>query len=272
MSRISGVLDALRAAGRKAYIPYVTAGDPDLETTLEVLTALVENGADIIELGVPFSDPMADGPVIQLACERALARGVTLRDVLRLVEEFRGRHADTPLVLMGYLNPLERMGYAEFAGQAAAAGVDGVLVVDMPPEEAPALRQELSSRAMDLVFLLAPTTTEARARRIVEQASGYLYYVSLRGVTGAGNLQVDEVAARLEVLRKLTDLPIGVGFGISDADSARAVAAVSDGVVIGSALVQRIADCAQNGESAPAVIGAFSRGIRDALDEAGGGA
>ncbi len=272
MSRISGVFAALRAAGRKAFIPYITAGDPDPETTLAVLDALVENGADIIELGIPFSDPMADGPVIQLACERALARGMTLTGVLEIAQQFRARHADTPLVLMGYLNPLERMGYAKFAERAAAAGVDGVLVVDMPPEEAPDLRRELSERSLDLVFLLAPTTTDERARRIAGQASGYLYYVSLRGVTGAGNLQVDEVAARLDGLRRLTDLPIGVGFGISDADSARAVAAVSDGVVIGSALVQRIADSVDAGESPAMVIGEFAHGVRAALDGPGGDA
>ncbi len=271
MSRLQQVFRQLAATGRKALIPYVTAGDPDLEATLDVLHALVDAGADVIELGVPFSDPMADGPVIQLACERALEKGVRLADVLDLVARFRTRNADTPVVLMGYLNPLERMGYAEFARRAAAAQVDGMLVVDMPPEESAGLKAELVQRELDLVFLLAPTTTRERAARIVQHASGYLYYVSLRGVTGSANLQMDEVSERIAMLRELTDLPLGVGFGITDADSACAVAQVADGVVIGSAIVQRIADCAASGESPAEVVGTFLRGIRDALDNQAGG-
>ncbi len=257
MSRIGKRLGDLRGAGRKALIPFVTAGDPDLDTTLDIMHGLVAGGADIIELGVPFSDPMADGPVIQRASERALDRGVRLADVLELVKRFRQRDADTPVVLMGY----ER-----FADAAADVGVDGALVVDLPPEEAATLRIPLSAHGLDLIFLLAPTTTDERARRICAEASGYLYYVSLKGVTGAGNLQIDSVAGRVAALRAITDLPIGVGFGIADRESATAVARVSDGVVIGSALVRRIEELSASGGDVAGGLQAFLADIRAGLD------
>ncbi len=266
MSRIGKRLGDLRGAGRKALIPFVTAGDPDLVTTLDIMHGLVAGGADIIELGVPFSDPMADGPVIQRASERALDRGVRLADVLELVKRFRQRDADTPVVLMGYLNPVEVMGYERFADAAADVGVDGALVVDLPPEEAATLRIPLSAHGLDLIFLLAPTTTDERARRICAEASGYLYYVSLKGVTGAGNLQIDSVAGRVAALRAITDLPIGVGFGIADRESATAVARVSDGVVIGSALVRRIEELSASGGDVAGGLQAFLADIRAGLD------
>ena len=240
MSRIKHCFAELHAAGRKALIPFVTAGDPDPALTVPLMHAMVEAGADIIELGVPFSDPMADGPVIQRASERALEHHVSLRDVLAMVAEFRARDARTPLVLMGYLNPVEVMGYAAFAEAARQAGVDGVLTVDLPPEEAEECTGELRARDIDPIFLLAPTTDQARIKRICDAASGYVYYVAVKGVTGAGNLDVQAVARKLEQIRALSDLPVGVGFGIKDASSAAAVAAVADAVVVGSALVQQV--------------------------------
>lgn len=269
MSRIKGCFEQLRGQGKKALIPYITAGDPDLETTLALMHALVECGADIIELGVPFSDPSADGPVIQRAVERALARGTRLRDVLDLVERFRAADTDTPVVLMGYLNPIECMGYRAFVDAAAGAGVDGVLVVDMPPEESHGLMDILAPSGLDAIFLVAPTTREERARNICRAASGYVYYVSLKGVTGASNLDVDDVAAHLERLRGYTDLPLGVGFGIKDPESAARIARVADGVVVGSALVDKIArlspDTAPGRENLVEHI-ALIRDMRRAMD------
>jgi len=262
VSRIEARFRALREAGRTALVPYLTAGDPEPAVTVPLMHRLVEAGADLLELGVPFSDPMADGPVIQAACERALAHGVRLRDVLDMVARFRERDADTPVVLMGYLNPVEAMGYAAFAKRAASAGVDGVLTVDLPPEEAGELVAELRPRGLDPVFLAAPTTSEERARRIAEQARGFLYYVSLKGVTGAGHLDVAEVARRLEALRRAVRLPVGVGFGIRDPDSAARVARVADAVVVGSALVERLAR--GGGEAAVGLLAA----LRAAVDEA----
>jgi tryptophan synthase alpha chain len=240
MSRIRACLDTLRGEGRKALIPYVTAGDPEPAITVPLMHAMVAAGADIIELGVPFSDPMADGPVIQRAAERALEHHTSLHDVLAMVAEFRQQDSATPVVLMGYLNPVEVMGYSDFAQAAAKAGVDGALTVDLPPEEAEDLLEALKAQQLDPIFLLAPTTDDERIEKICAAASGYVYYVAVKGVTGAGNLDVAEVAAKLEQIRAHTDLPVGVGFGIKDAQSAAAVAAVADAVVVGSALVQKV--------------------------------
>jgi len=241
MSRITGCFDTLKETGRKALIPYLTAGDPDTGTTLGLMHALVANGADIIELGFPFTDPSSDGPVIQRAVERALANGTSLNDVLTIVTEFRKTDANTPVVLMGYLNPVECMGYQKFADAAVAAGVDGVLVVDMPPEESHDLKAILDQTPIDCIFLVAPTTSNERAKRICEQGSGYVYYVSLKGVTGAGNLDIDSVKENLARVRASTDLPVGVGFGIKDAESAHQIAGIADAVVVGSALINAIA-------------------------------
>lgn len=241
MSRIKQRFSDCRAAGRTALVPYITAGDPEPGLTVPLMHALVEAGADVLELGVPFSDPMADGPVIQQACERALVHGVSLSDVLDLVREFRRGNDATPVVLMGYLNPIEVFGYQAFAEQAAAAGVDGVLTVDLPPEEAGGLRDALAGHDIDPIFLLAPTSTAARLQAIAQAASGFVYYVSLKGVTGSANLDVDGVAAKLAEIRAFTDLPIGVGFGIRDGATAAAVAGVADAVVVGSALVKAVA-------------------------------
>ena len=240
MSRITQCIQQLKSQGRKALIPYITAGDPVPQLTVPLLHALVKAGADIIELGVPFSDPMAEGPVIQRACERALLHHVSLRQVLGMVREFRQTDTQTPVVLMGYLNPVEVMGYGEFARAAGEVGVDGVLTVDLPPEEAHDLLIELQRRHIDPIFLLAPTTNDERVEKICSVTSGYVYYVSVKGVTGAGHLNTTAVAEKISHLRRLTDLPIGVGFGIKDAASARAVANVADAVVVGSALIGKI--------------------------------
>ena len=242
MSRINTCFKRLQEQGKKALIPYITVGDPDLATTLDLMHALVANGADIIELGFPFSDPSADGPVIQRAVERALASKTTLRDCLELVKRFRESDAETPVVLMGYLNPVEFMGYQLFSDRAVEAGVDGVLIVDLPPEEAHDLHTILKQAGLDTIFLVAPTTTEARAALICRESSGYVYYVSLKGVTGAAHLDIDSVVSNLERLRKHPTLPLGVGFAIRDAESAARIAAVADAVVVGSALVSRIGE------------------------------
>ncbi|MES1944274.1 tryptophan synthase subunit alpha [Salinisphaera sp. PC39] len=244
MSLLAQRFEALRADGRKALIPYITAGDPEPGATVGLLHALVAAGADVLEVGVPFSDPMADGPVIQGACERALAHGTSLRDVLAMVAEFRERDAETPVVLMGYLNPVEAMGLARFAAAAAEAGVDGVLVVDLTAEEAPEVTPVLAEAGLDAVRLIAPTTSEARLATICDQAAGFLYYVSLKGVTGAASLDVGALDARLEAVRRHTTLPVAVGFGVRTPEIAAAVARVADAVVVGSALVARIAELA----------------------------
>jgi tryptophan synthase alpha chain len=242
MSRIAATFACLREQGRKALIPYVTAGDPYADVTPELMLALAEAGADVIELGVPFSDPMADGPVIQKAAERALARGIGLPQVFDQVRAFRARNTTTPVVLMGYANPIERYdqrhGEGAFVQAAREAGVDGVLVVDYPPEECEAFAAALQSQGLDPIFLLAPTSTDERMRQVGRVASGYVYYVSLKGVTGAGHLDTAAVAEMVPRIREHVSVPVGVGFGIRDADTARAVAAVSDAVVIGSRLVQ----------------------------------
>ncbi len=241
MSRITARFESLRERGRKALIPYITAGDPQPSVTVPLLHALVEAGADVLELGVPFSDPMADGPVIQAACERALAHHVNLHQVLDMVRGFREQDNETPVVLMGYLNPVEAMGYDTFASAAHSAGVDGVLTVDLPPEEAGELVACLKTEQLDPIFLAAPNSDDERIRLMTENGGGFLYYVSFKGVTGASHLDVQSVADKLERIRHNTGLPVGVGFGIRDADTAAQIAGFADAVVVGSALVNRIA-------------------------------
>ncbi|NJD25653.1 MAG: tryptophan synthase subunit alpha [Betaproteobacteria bacterium] len=265
MSRIQPVFARLQGEGRKALIPFITAGDPDAGLTVPLMRSLVEAGADVIELGVPFSDPMADGPTIQRASERALARGMTLRKVLGLVAEFRKADAATPVVLMGYANPIEAMGLDSFAAAAALAGVDGVLVVDYPPEEAETFGAAMKAHGMDPIFLLAPTSTAARIAQVAGIASGYVYYVSLAGVTGSGALNVDAVAERLPAIREKTGLPVGVGFGIRDAATARRIAGFADAVVVGSRIIEEIEK--STAETACANVLALVAGIRRGMDE-----
>ncbi|WP_415903910.1 tryptophan synthase subunit alpha [Neptuniibacter sp. QD48_55] len=266
MSRIAASFAKLKSEGRKALIPYVTAGDPAPEVTVGLLHAMVEAGADVIELGIPFSDPMADGPVIQLACERALTHNVRLLDVLEMVAEFRHKDNETPIVLMGYLNPIEILGYQRFAEEAKKAGVDGVLTVDLPPEESGEFNQIMREHDIDTIYLLAPTTEEERIKYVCENGSGYLYYVSVKGVTGSASLDVQAVADRLDVVRKYTDIPLGVGFGIKDAESATAVSKVADGVIVGSVLVNKIASLVKDqGKIAPEVA-AIIKDMRQAMD------
>ena len=265
MSRIKSAFERLNGEGRKALIPFITAGDPEAALTVPLMHTLVEAGADIIELGVPFSDPMADGPTIQRASERALARGMTLRKVLELVIEFRKVDAITPVVLMGYANPIEAMGLEKFAGAAAAAGVDGVLIVDYPPEEAAAFGAAMKAHGIDPIFLLAPTSTAARIAQVAEVASGYVYYVSLAGVTGSGALNVDAVAERLPQIRQQTGLPVGVGFGIRDAATASRIAGIADAVVVGSRIIEEIEKSTV--ETACANVKALVADIRRGVDE-----
>lgn len=267
MRRIERCFQRLDGENRKALIPFVTAGDPVKDVTVPLMHAMVDAGADIIELGVPFSDPMADGPVIQLACERALQHNTSTRDVLAMVKIFRETNTQTPVVLMGYLNPVEVMGYESFAKAAEDAGVDGVLLVDLPPEEALEVRPVMDAHGLDMIFLVAPTTSDTRIKLIGEAGSGYLYYVSLKGVTGSATLNVEEVASRVETIRNLAQLPIGVGFGIKDAASARAVSRVADGVVVGSALVNQIAANAQRTEAIAPAVAAVLADMRSAMDE-----
>ena len=268
MSRIAATMAALKAAGRKALIPYVTAGDPFADATPQIMQALADGGADIIELGVPFSDPMADGPVIQKASERALSRGIGAPQVLDMVRAFRQRNGTTPVVLMGYANPIERYdqreGEGAFVTAAKAAGVDGLLVVDYPPEECEAFAARLEAVGLDLIFLLAPTSTDQRMKEVGRIASGYVYYVSLKGVTGAGHLDTAAVAEMLPRIRRHVSVPVGVGFGIRDAATARAVAAVADAVVIGSRLIQILES--ETRDNAPAAARAFMAEIRAAMD------
>lgn len=266
MNRITRRFEALQRNGRKALIPYITAGDPRPELTVPIMHALVEAGADIIELGVPFSDPMADGPVIQKACERALAHGMSLRGVLDLAREFRRTDSDTPLVLMGYLNPIECMGHDTFVTSARDAGVDGVLTVDLPPEEAAEFAQALEANGIAPIFLLAPTTSDQRIQRIAKMARGYLYYVSLKGVTGSATLNTGEVAAKLAAIRTHTQLPLGVGFGIKDPPTAAAIAAVADAVVVGSALVTKMGELADDPERMRREVVELATAMRQAMD------
>jgi tryptophan synthase alpha chain len=265
MNRIDATFVKLRAAGRAALIPYITVGDPSLAAAVPLMRALTGAGADVIELGVPFSDPMADGPVIQRASERALANGVGLGDVLSVVAAFRDHDTTTPVVLMGYANPIEAMGTKIFAERAQEAGVDGVIVVDYPPEEAVDFTQLLEERRIAPIFLLAPTTPETRIIAIGRVARGYVYYVSLKGVTGAAHLDVAGLVARLAEIRRHISLPIGVGFGIRDAASAQAIAAHADAVVIGSRIIEEI----ESGPAAqaPARAAAWLTTIRTAMDQ-----
>lgn len=262
--RIAAAFAARAARGQAALVPYVTAGFPEPGVSLAVLKALVEAGADIIELGMPFSDPSADGPTIQRANDRALAAGMTLRGVLSLVREFRQQDTKTPVVLMGYCNPIEAMGLQTFADEAAEAGVDGVLVVDCPPEESADHAAALGRHGIDMIYLLAPTSSPARWRQVGAVASGYIYYVSLKGVTGAAHLDTAAVAARVPEIRRETGLPVGVGFGIRDAATAAQVARVADAVVIGSRLIEVL----EEGEpaEAPARAGHWLREVRQAID------
>lgn len=266
MSRIKTTFERLEQQGRKALIPYVTAGDPSPAVTVPLMHAMVEAGADIIELGIPFSDPMADGPTIQLACERALVHNTSIMDVLAMVKTFREQDQDTPVVLMGYLNPIEMTGYPRFVEVASDAGVDGVLTVDLPPEESGEFVSLLNDKDMDAIFLLAPTTEESRVADVCRQGSGYVYYVSVKGVTGSAELDVDDVAKRVEMIRKHTDMRIGVGFGIRDAQSARAIAQVSDGAIVGSVLVNQIAALQDTPEQIPAAVAAIVKDMRTAMD------
>jgi len=264
MSRIADTFAKLKKQGRKALIPFVTAGDPDPKLAVPVMHALAKAGADVIELGVPFSDPMADGPVIQRSSERALKHGVSLRDVLGYITEFRRNDAVTPVVVFGYANPIEAMGVERFADAARAAGADGALVVDYPPEEAQPLVKLLDARGLDTIFLLSPTTTDERLGQVAKLGRGYLYYVSLRGVTGAAHIDLADVAARVKHVRGFVKLPVGVGFGIRDAQGARAIGAVADAVVIGSALIQEIEKSPR--DKVTVRIGDFLAPIREALD------
>ena len=268
MSRITATLQALKAQGRKALIPYVTAGFPFADITSELMHGMVAGGADVIELGVPFSDPSADGPVIQKAGDRALAAGIGLVQVLAMVREFRLTDDQTPVVLMGYANPIEaydvKRGPGSFVRDAAAGGVDGMLVVDYPPEECAAFAAQLRDRGMDLIFLLAPTSTDARMKQVAEVASGYVYYVSLKGVTGAGTLDVGAVEAMLPRIRQHINVPVGVGFGIRDAATAKAISKVADAVVIGSKIIQLIER--QPRDQVAIVARDFLREIRSAID------
>ena len=264
MSRIQGRFEALARAKRKALIPYITAGDPHPALTVPLMRGLVEAGADIIELGVPFSDPMADGPAIQRAGERALKHGVGLGDVLSIVNRFREKDKATPVVLMGYANPIEAMGVEKFVGAARAAGVDGVIVVDYPPEECEQFAALAKAADIDPVFLLAPTSTAKRISDVARIGSGYLYYVSLRGVTGASHIDLSEISSRIPKIRAATKLPIGVGFGIRDAESARRIAASADAVVIGSRIIEEIE--AAGAEHAVARVKQLLGPIRKAID------
>jgi tryptophan synthase alpha chain len=265
MSRIQETFKRLSADGRKALIPFITAGDPAPELTLPLMQALVAGGADIIELGVPFSDPMADGPTIQRASERALAAGMSTRKVLEIVKAFRAGNTETPVVLMGYANPIEAMGAEPFVRAAVEAGVDGVLVVDYPPEECLSFAATCRSLGLDPIFLLAPTSTEQRFADVAKAGSGYIYYVSLKGVTGSATLDLDEVARRIPLIREQVGMPVGVGFGIRDAATAASIARLADAVVIGSRIIEEIENSST--EEAPARVQAFIRDVRNAMDE-----
>ncbi|MCX7193381.1 MAG: tryptophan synthase subunit alpha [Proteobacteria bacterium] len=266
MSRIQAAFEKLKQQQRRALIPFFTAGDPSPALTVPLMHALVASGADVIELGVPFSDPMADGPTIQRASERALKKGVSLRSILEMVSEFRRQDNATPVVLMGYGNPIEAMGWEAFASRCQAVGVDGVLTVDFPPEESFEAFEHLQRHGIDPIFLLAPTTKEARIEQVAKLARGYVYYVSLKGVTGAGNLDLSAIEQKIPELRQHIKLPIGVGFGIRDAATAKAVAKLCDGVVVGSRIVQQIEDSTE--QNVIANVSALVKELRLAIDQA----
>lgn len=264
MSRIENTFAALKAQNKTGLVTFITAGDPGPEMTVPLMHALVAGGANVLELGVPFSDPMAEGPVIQRACERALKFNIGMKDVFNFVREFRKQDETTPVVLMGYANPIERMGTSAFIQGAKAAGADGAIVVDYPPEECEAFASEMKANGLDLIFLLAPTSTEERVKQVARHGSGFSYYVSLKGVTGAGGIDTEEVARRVAAIREHVKLPIGVGFGIRDAQTAKAVASVADAVVIGSRIIQELENTPR--ESAAQAVRDFVAGIRSALD------
>ncbi len=266
MSRLQQKFEQLKHSGRKALIPFITAGDPTPEFTVPMLHAMVEAGADVIELGVPFSDPMADGPVIQRASERALKHHTGLRKVLQLAQEFRQTDSDTPLVLMGYLNPIEIMGYEAFADAVHAAEVDGVLTVDLPPEESSECITLLKQRHIDQIFLLAPNSNATRVQKMDQVGSGYLYYVSLKGVTGAGHLDTADVEQKLAMIKQHTTLPVGVGFGVKDAETAKTIARIADGVVVGSALIAKIEANLDSPDTAKQEIIDLLSSMRQAMD------
>jgi len=267
VSRLNATFEALKADNKTALISFITAGDPQPSITVDLLHDMVEAGVSVLELGIPFSDPMAEGPVIQAACERALLHNVSLRDVLQMVKEFRSKDNVTPIVLMGYTNPVEVMGYEAFANAASDAGVDGLILVDLPPEEGDELHQHLSANKVDQIFLLAPTSTDERMKIICDQASGFVYYVSLKGVTGAATLNVDSVIEKVAQIRTHTSIPVGVGFGISDAASAAKVAAVADAVVVGSAVVKRIAENADDPKKMSQQVCELLASMREAMDK-----
>ena len=269
MSRIQAKFQELTLQGRKGLIPFITAGDPDLGTTVQLMHALVQGGADIIELGVPFSDPMADGPVIQRASERALKHGVGLTDVLQCVRDFRKSNNLTPVVLMGYANPVERMGIESFVAQSASSGVDGVLIVDYPPEECVEYAAHMKKHGLDVIFLLAPTSTDQRIRQVAEIANGYVYYVSLKGVTGHNAIDISDVNRMLSNIKQHVNVPIAVGFGIRDGATAKLIASVSDAVVIGSRIIQEIEAHDSKPDSAEMVssVQKFINGIRLTMDQ-----
>ncbi len=268
MSRIQQRVTQAKSAGKKLLVAYIVNGDPHPDVTLPTMHELAAKGVDVIELGVPFSDPMAEGPVIQKAHERALVHNTSLKGTLEIVRQFRQTNNETPVVLMGYANPVERFGYEAFAKAAAGAGADGLLTVDLPPEEVSVLKNALDAAGLDNIFLLAPTTTVERARRIAEHASGFLYYVSLKGVTGAGHLDVDDVKSKLAAFGQLTDLPVCVGFGIKDPQTAKAVAQLADGVVVGSVLVDKMGSLeGKPAAEIAAAVGEIVGGIRAAIDE-----
>ena len=266
MSRLTATFEVLSKTGRKALIPFITAGDPNPDFTLSMMHAMVEAGVDVIELGVPFSDPMADGPVIQRASERALEHKMSLRRVLAIATEFRKTNQHTPVVLMGYANPIEAMGYEDFANAAQRAEIDGVLTVDLPPEEAEECVALLKTRDIDPIFLLAPNSTDERIKKMDATGSGYLYYVSLKGVTGAGNLNTADVETKLNQIRAITRLPVAIGFGVKDAQTAKTVASLGDGVVVGSALISKIEANLDDPEHAKREIVGLLTSMRQAMD------
>ncbi|MEE9309572.1 MAG: tryptophan synthase subunit alpha [Cocleimonas sp.] len=265
-NRLASCFEKLQASGKKALMPYITAGDSNPSITVPLMHRMVESGADIIELGIPFSDPMADGPTVQLACERALVHHTSLRDTLAMMTEFRKTDDTTPVVLMGYLNPVETMGYESFAQAASNAGVDGLLTVDLPPEEATEIVPILKSHNIDPIFLLSPTTTDERIKKIADAGSGFLYYVSLKGVTGSNALNVDEVAKRVATIKSISNMTVAVGFGIKDADTASAVSKVSDGSIVGSAVVKIIENNVDDADTIMDQIGALLVSMRTAMD------
>lgn len=267
MSRLTATFEQLAKSGRKALIPFVTAGDPTPDFTLSLMHEMVKAGVDVIELGVPFSDPMADGPVIQRASERALAHKMSLSKTLALATEFRKTDQQTPVVLMGYLNPIEAMGYEGFANAAQRADVDGVLTVDLPPEEGEQCASLLKERGIDTIFLLAPNSTDERIEKMSALGSGYLYYVSLKGVTGAGHLNAADVENKLKQIKAITSLPVGIGFGVKDAETAKTISALGDGVVVGSALISKIESNLDNPERAKSEIIGLLSAMRCAMDQ-----